>query len=77
MSHPILQFFEYDHLSEAMQQVSRPFCDLANIMHTRLPNNAETTTCLRKLLEAKDCAVRASIAKEQGKPESYKTPFLR
>jgi hypothetical protein len=60
---PILQFFGYHHLPEAMQKVSRPFCDLANQIVDTLPRNAERTVALRKLLEAKDAAVRASIAK--------------
>jgi hypothetical protein len=59
----LLQFFKYDHLPAAMQEVSKPFCVLATNIDLNLPNNAEKTTALRKLLEAKDCAVRAAIAK--------------
>lgn len=59
----VLQFFAYDHLPEKLQQVSRPFCELAHELAYRLPGNAETTICLRKLLEAKDCAIRALVAK--------------
>lgn len=57
----ILQYFKYDHLPEALQDVSQPFCELAHILNDNLPRNAETSTALRKLLEAKDCAVRAVI----------------
>ena len=58
---PILQFFAYAHLPEHLQAVSRPFGLMAaRIM--RLPRNPERTTALRKLLEAKDCAVRALLA---------------
>lgn len=61
---PILQFFSFDHLPVEKQAVSKPFCDLAvNIVET-VPRNPERTVALRKLLEAKDCAVRASIMKE-------------
>lgn len=59
---PIMQFFEYGHLSTPMQEVSKPFCDLARALVAILPRNAERSVALRKLLEAKDAAVRASIA---------------
>lgn len=59
----ILQFFTYAHLPEALQVVSRPFCDLAYTIVNSLPRNPERTVALRKLLEAKDAAVRAAIAK--------------
>lgn len=62
MPEHILQFFACDHLPEALQAVSRPFGQLAmDIM--ALPRNPERTVALRKLLEAKDAAVRAFIAK--------------
>lgn len=58
--YPIVKFFNYDHLPEKLQQVSKPFADLALVM-CRAPRNAETSAGLRKLLEAKDCAVRAAL----------------
>lgn len=61
----MLQFFTYEHLPEAMQKVSKPFCDLARSIMETLPQNPERTVALRKLLEAKDCAVRASIYKSE------------
>ena len=61
MSYPILQFFKYDHLPEKLQGVSRPFCELAARMAENLPPGAEVSAGLRKLLEAKDCAVRAMV----------------
>lgn len=57
----LLEFFEYAHLPEALQDVSREFYTLAWRMAADLPEKAETTVCLRKLLEAKDCAVRAAL----------------
>ncbi len=62
MSEPIMQFFKFDHLPEKMQAVSRPFCELATKVEAELPRNAERSVALRKLLEAKDAAVRAMIA---------------
>lgn len=63
MDEPILQFFEYRHLSMPLQQVSEPFGSLASFLVASLPHNAERTACLRRLLEAKDCAVRARVAR--------------
>lgn len=60
----LLQFFEYGHLPERLQVVSKPFGELAAHLDTTLPNNAETTVALRKLLEAKDCAVRSLLEKQ-------------
>ena len=57
----ILRFFDYKHLPEFLHSVSAPFHDLAHQMADGLPECAETTVCLRKLLEAKDCAVRAAL----------------
>lgn len=59
----MLQFFAYSHLPSELQDVSRPFCDLAHDIALGLPRNPERTVCLRKLLEAKDAAVRAGIYK--------------
>lgn len=59
----MLQFFEYKHLPAHLQEVSKPFGDLANLIVDTLPSNPERTVALRKLLEAKDCAVRALIFK--------------
>lgn len=60
---PILQFFAYEHLPAHLQEVSKPFSELANQLVETLPSNPETSTALRKLLEAKDCAVRAKLFK--------------
>lgn len=58
----IMQFFKYDHLPAHLQDASRSFCELAEKVASG-PQNAETTVSLRKLLEAKDAAVRAILAK--------------
>lgn len=58
------QFFAYEHLPAHLQEVSKPFGDLARHLIAALPSNAERTVALRKLLEAKDCAVRALLYKE-------------
>ena len=65
MQHHLLQFFEYSHLPEALQGTSRQFYELAHELTGTLPMNSELTVALRKLLEAKDCAVRAKIFKAE------------
>lgn len=57
----ILKYFHFVHLLPDQVEVSKPFCDLAHQVAMRAPQNPETTVALRKLLEAKDAAVRASI----------------
>lgn len=59
----ISQFFTYEHLPEHLREVSRPFGELAKSIVETLPRNPERTVALRKLLEAKDAAVRARLAK--------------
>ena len=63
MDHYLLQFFEYSHLPERLQLVSKPFGELAQLI-CAMPVNPERTTALRKLLESKDCAVRAVLFKD-------------
>ena len=59
----ILQFFHYAHLPPVLQARSKPFCDLARLIVETTPRNPERSVALRKLLESKDAAVRAGIAK--------------
>lgn len=74
----MLRFFQHEHLPAHLQLVSKPFCDLAHAIvlgdnvpesgtitiGSPLPRNPERTVALRKLLEAKDCAVRAVLEGE-------------
>lgn len=60
---PILQFFSYEHLPAHLQEVSKQFATVAEFVYRNLPKNAERTAAFRKLIEAKDCAVRARVAK--------------
>jgi|WetSurMetagenome_2_1015567.scaffolds.fasta_scaffold65419_7 hypothetical protein len=57
----ILRYFEYSHLPERLQAVSRPCADLAVQMVYALQDGPELTAGLRKLLEAKDCFVRRAL----------------
>ena len=64
MSSPILKYFEYSHLPQNLANVSLPLCKLAHLIDETLPDCAEKSAGLRKLLEAKDCFVRAALEKE-------------
>ena len=63
MNNPIMQHFTFRHLPHDLQVISEPFCDLAESMMRQLPDGPEKSAGLRKLLEAKDCAVRAFLSK--------------
>ena len=65
----VLQFFEYRHLPEHLQEVSEGCCLLAHEMASGLPQCPELTVGLRKLLEAKDCFVRARLWTEPDEPQ--------
>ncbi len=58
---PIMRYFAYEHLPEKLQGVSKPIGDLASMMNADLPDSPEKSAGLRKLLEAKDCLVRAAL----------------
>lgn len=59
----ILRHFEFGHLPPHLQEVSRPFHDLAHALAERV-EGPELLAGLRKMLEAKDCMVRAAIEQE-------------
>lgn len=58
---PILRYFDWAHLPEKLQEVSRQFSELAWRVEDHIPQGPEKDVALRKLLEAKDAAVRASL----------------
>lgn len=68
MTEPILQFFSYAHLPTKLGIISKPFGDLAHHLVAQLPRNAERSVAIRKLLEAKDAAVRATISTDERDP---------
>lgn len=57
----ILKFFKSSHLPVPLQLVAQPFEELADTIVSRIPRSEERTVALRKLLESKDAAVRASL----------------
>lgn len=58
---PILAWFEYSHLPLRLQLISKVFADAAKTILVSVSRSPERTVCFRKLLEAKDCAVRAYL----------------
>lgn len=60
---PMLQLFKFGHLSDTLRPVSRVFALAALETVDRLPRNPERTACLRKLREAKDCAITGMLWK--------------
>ena len=57
----IIKWFEHKHLPAPQQEIAQQIKTLADSMEATLPETAEKTAGLRKLLEAKDCFVRASL----------------
>lgn len=61
MEERMMKWFAYGHLPEHLQATSKPFCDLATVIVETIDPGPERTVALRKLLEAKDAAVRAKL----------------
>lgn len=56
-----LRHFDYRHLPPRLAVVSQEIAQVAALIDTELPDSDEKSAGLRKLLEAKDCFVRARI----------------
>jgi len=56
-----LVFFQYDHLPEHLQAVSRPFGELAIGLFDEVEPGPQRDAALHYLLLAKDAAVRAKV----------------
>lgn len=62
MSNRLMTYFQFDHLPAGPIRESSASCaELATKFDESLPESAEKTAGLRKLLEAKDCFVRATL----------------
>lgn len=57
----LIEMFAWSHLPKHLQDVSSPIGMLAGSLVSRLPDGPELSAGLRKLLEAKDCFVRAEV----------------
>lgn len=61
---PIMRYFSYAHLPHPLNEISREVYNLATEMESSLADGPEKSAGLRKLLEAKDCFVRAALKEE-------------
>ena len=61
-----IKYFEYGHLPPHLQAVSKPIGELAKQLEAELPDGPEKSAGMRKLLEAKDCFVRAALDAQKG-----------
>lgn len=66
---PDLKFFAFEHLPPNLQEVSRPFGELAAALVAKLPKVGQLDLALTLLLQAKDAAVRAYL---EGQPTKGK-----
>lgn len=70
MASPILRYFSHEHLPAGPLKItSELFCGSAQLLDDFLPDGPEKSTALRKLLEAKDAAVRAALDMPTGGTE--------
>lgn len=66
----VARWFAYDHLPDGLpRQASKACAELAEDAIRSLPDGPELTAGLRKLLEAKDCFVRAAIARQEARTD--------
>jgi hypothetical protein len=62
MANPIMKFFTWAHLPAGpLRDVSAQVCGLAQELDDSIPDGPEKSAGMRKLLEAKDCLVRAVL----------------
>ena len=58
---PMMKHFRSADLPPSSVEIGRPFEGLATNICNALKPGPERTVCLRKLLESRDCAVRAHL----------------
>ena len=61
MATTTIKHFAYGHLPDHLKSVSKSICDLAHELENTIPDGPEKSAGMRKLLEAKDCFVRAKL----------------
>lgn len=79
--HPSVKHYEalfaWSHLPPHLAMVSRPFADTAREILALVTDGQELSACLRKLLEAKDCAVRQAVIDWNSKPSKSQAQILQ
>ncbi len=61
MASTTIKYFAHAHLPPKLQAVAKPLGLLAEQLENLLPDGAEKSAGMRKLLEAKDCFVRTAL----------------
>lgn len=61
----LMRLFTWQHLPAHLQELSRPFANLATELVNRLPDSPELSFCLRQLVLAKDAAVRCEVLRRE------------
>ena len=61
----IMKYFKWGHLTGDLGEVSRMIGSTATALDATLPDGPEKSVALRKLLEAKDAAVRAALPDDE------------
>ncbi len=56
-----LIFFSSDHLPISLRPIVESFAELAEFIDQNIPENSQRKLALQKLIEAKDCTVRAIL----------------
>jgi len=64
MATTTIKFFSFAHLPEKLQRVSKSIGELAQLLEESIPDGPEKSAGMRKLLEAKDCFVRAELERQ-------------
>ena len=73
----VLKYFAFDHLPLHLHAVSKPLGILAQQLEASLPDGPEKSAGMRKLLEAKDCFVRAALDKPRAPGAPSDAELLR
>jgi hypothetical protein len=66
----LLEYFDYRHLDADLAAYSFPFSELAHRIANEL-EGPEVTVGIRKLLEAKDCIVRAALTQRKRERDEH------
>lgn len=61
MTHRTMRWFSYQHEAPELQAISREFYSLAVFICQTTNPGPEQSAAMRKLLEARDCAIRAAL----------------
>lgn len=62
----MIKWLSYEHLPKELQPIVQKYHNMGLIICGTIPSGPERTVALRKLVESKDCAVRAVIEGMKG-----------